>query len=103
MFGEKCHALMRGRDVYSLQPIPQSLRAEYRPFRYWAYKNGQLWRRIVHKRDFDLAVACEPLPAPLGPHAEAAFRAEMFSTCQGNQILDRLEEAYEKRMAKVGA
>jgi hypothetical protein len=67
---QKCVALMRGHTMYTLRPWRNPFHPES-PFRWQGYIDGAAWRLFKTKADFEQAVALEPGPAPLGPHAAA--------------------------------
>jgi hypothetical protein len=91
----QCYALLHRGRIYTLQPTNPALNADR--FKWRAFCDGQPWRFFRTKKDFERAVALEPGPPPLGPHAEAAFRAEAWSTSEGHRLLDALREAQEHR------
>ena len=94
------HAISAHGHVYHIEPIPDHLRQQLRPFKWYGYKDGARWSMFRDKRDFEAAVAFDETDPPRGPHARDTDVAEFLSTRQGKQILDTLEQNFLKRRAQ---
>jgi len=86
----KVYALMYNGCIYTLRPTVGDLK---RSFKWVGFRDGDRCGFFKTKKDFEAFVAREPALSPLGPHAEASFRAETWSTFEGSRILQRLAEA----------
>jgi hypothetical protein len=86
---QKCYALMRSNVIYTLRPFRNPFHPKS-PFKWRAFRDGSAWRLFKTRKDFERAVAIEPGPPPVGPHADATFRAEAWSTHEGNRLLDMI-------------
>lgn len=90
-------ALMKGGHIFTLRPC------RYMPgFRFMGFRDGQRCGFFKSKKAFVQFVDREPDGAPLGPHADVTFRAEAWSTFEGLQALQHLEEA-QRRMRETAA
>lgn len=85
----RVHALMKGGRIYTLKPL---LRGTLPGFRFIGFCDGQRCGFFKTKKEFEAFVRSEPGAAPLGPHADATFRAEAFSTYEGKRLLQKLDE-----------
>lgn len=88
---KQCYALMNHGRIYTLQPYrdPFGKRTE---FKWVGFCDGDRCGFFKTKADFERFVEYQPAPSPLGPHAEATFRAEARSTFEGTQALNMLRD-----------
>lgn len=85
---QQCLAILRNNVMYTLRPaFPNAGK-----FKWHGYIDGEPWRFFRTKKDFKAAILMEPSPPPMGPHTSAVFRAEFWSTHEGNEILRKLRE-----------
>jgi hypothetical protein len=87
------YALMHHGAIYTLRPTVGDLK---KAFRWVGFRDGDRCGFFKTRKAFEEFVAREPALAPLGPHAEASFRAETWSTYEGSRVLQQLAENAKK-------
>lgn len=93
----KVYALMKGGRIYTLRPLPSG---SVTGFKWMGFCDGNRCGFFKTKKDFEQFVASEPEAGPLGPHADATFKAEAWSTYDGAKLLRQLHEMSQARKVK---
>lgn len=98
----ECYALMKGGRIYTLQPLKKDRDCPLSRsgFRYIAYCDGARCGVFKTKKAFEEFVAREPDFESRGPFATATSRAVTWSQFEGKQILQRLEDDQQARIAR---
>lgn len=99
----QCYALMKGGRIYTAQPLFSQYARDKKDsplyrlgFRFKGFCDGAPCGFFKRKKDFEAFVEREPDCVPLGPHADATFRAELWSTWEGKRLLQKLDEQQQK-------
>jgi hypothetical protein len=90
MFLNKSQAYRKGGHVYTLEPcVSPDMRSC--GFKHVGYRDGERCGFFKTRKDFEEFVEHDPviLP-PLGPHAEATFKAQTWANMEATIMLEKL-------------